>query len=198
MTVVQANNHFFFLIRTVWHRNTQREQNATSGRLRLKCDGTGAETIFPLSAKRTSPLISAGASVQSTSGSRGVRISGSNAGYTMFRGSVKGTGYSLHSPVSSSLPLPCGTVSHHISTGLYVHLPLGFKRLNESDNERGLILGQSALVLMKYDAAFTSHNLLLVFTLVISSARRTGMYKLHMKCFKTMEMLSDNLIHSCN
>ena len=37
-------------------------------------------------------------SVQST-GSRGVRISGSNAGYTMFRGSVKGTGYPLHSPV---------------------------------------------------------------------------------------------------
>jgi len=37
---------------------------------------------------------------------RGVRISGSNAGYTMFRGSVKCTGYPLHSPVSPSLPLP--------------------------------------------------------------------------------------------
>ena len=47
-----------------------------------------------------------GPSVQSTTGSRGVRISGSNAGYTMFRGSVKGTGYPLHSPVSPSLPLP--------------------------------------------------------------------------------------------
>jgi hypothetical protein len=41
--------------------------------------------------------------VQQT-GSRGVRISGSNVGYTMFRGSVKGTGYLLHSPVSPSLP----------------------------------------------------------------------------------------------
>jgi len=60
-----------------------------------------------------------GGSVQSTTGSRGVRISGSNAGYTMFRGSVKGTGYPLHSPVSPSLPLPCVTVCHHISTGLY-------------------------------------------------------------------------------
>jgi hypothetical protein len=60
-----------------------------------------------------------GASVQSTTGSRGVRISGSNAGYTMFRGSVKGTGYSLHSPVSPSFPLPCVPVCHHISTGLY-------------------------------------------------------------------------------
>jgi hypothetical protein len=47
-----------------------------------------------------------GASVQSTTGSRGVRVSGSNAGYTMFRDNVKSTGYPLHSPVSPSLPLP--------------------------------------------------------------------------------------------
>jgi hypothetical protein len=60
------------------------------------------------------------ASVQSTTGSRGVCISGSNAGYTVLRGSVKSTGYPLHSPVSPSLPLPCVTVCHHISTGLYV------------------------------------------------------------------------------
>ena len=55
-----------------------------------------------------------GASVQSTTGSRGVIISGSNAGYTMFRSSVKSTGYPLHSPVSPSFPLPCVTVCHHI------------------------------------------------------------------------------------
>ena len=90
-----------------------------SVRLRLKCDGTRAETRFRLSAKRTSPFKSAGVSVQLNTGSRGVRISGSNSGYTMFRGSVKGTGYPLHSPVSPSLPLPCVTVCHHISTGLY-------------------------------------------------------------------------------
>ena len=47
-------------------------------------------------------------------------IVGSNAGYTMFRGSVKGTGYPLHSSVSPSLPLACVTVCHHISTGLYL------------------------------------------------------------------------------
>ena len=88
-------------------------------RLRLKRDGTRAETRFRLSAKRTSPFKSAGASVQSTAGSRGVRISGSNAGYTTFRGSVKGTGYPLHSPVSPSLPLPCVTVCYQVSTGLY-------------------------------------------------------------------------------
>ena len=89
-------------------------------RLRLKCDGTRAETRFRLSAKRTSPFKSAGASVQSTTGSRGVRISGSNAGYTKFRGSVKGTGYPLHSPVSTSLPFRCVTVCHHVSTELYL------------------------------------------------------------------------------
>ena len=57
--------------------------------LRLKCDATRAETRFRLSAKRTSPFKLAEGSVQSATGSRGVRISGSNAGYTMFRGSVK-------------------------------------------------------------------------------------------------------------
>jgi hypothetical protein len=60
--------------------------------------------------------------LQSTIGSRGVRISGSNGsndGYTMFRSSVKSTGYPLHSPVSPSLPLPCVTACHQISTGLY-------------------------------------------------------------------------------
>ena len=89
------------------------------GRGQLKCDGTRAETRFRLSAKRTSPIKSAWASVQSTTGNRGVRISSSNAGYTIFLGSVKSTGYPLHSPVSPSLP-PCVTVCNHISTGVYL------------------------------------------------------------------------------
>ena len=83
------------------------------------CDGTRAKTRFRLSAKRTSLFKSAEASVQSITGSRGVCIIGSNAGYTKFRSSVKVTGYPLHSPVSSSLPLPCVIVCHHVSTGLY-------------------------------------------------------------------------------
>ena len=84
----------------------------------LKCDGTRAETRFRLFAKRTSPFKSAEASVQSTTGSRVVRISGSNAGYTMFRGSVKGIGYPLHSPVSPSLPISCVIVCHQVSAGV--------------------------------------------------------------------------------
>jgi len=65
------------------------------GRGQLQCDGTRAETRFRLSVKRTSPFKFAGASVQSNTGSRGVRISGGNAGYTMFRGSVKYTKLSV-------------------------------------------------------------------------------------------------------
>jgi hypothetical protein len=87
-------------------------------RQRLKCDGTQAETRFCLSTKQTRPFKLAGVSVQSTTGSRGVCISGSNAGYTMFRGSVKSTGYPLHLPVLPSFPLLCITVCQRISTGL--------------------------------------------------------------------------------
>ena len=64
-------------------------RNSTGGTLRLKRDGTRVETRFRLSPKRTSPFTSAGASVQSIAGSRGGRISVSNAGYTMFRGGVR-------------------------------------------------------------------------------------------------------------
>ena len=84
-------------------------------RLRLKRDGTHTETKFRLSPKRTSPFKSVGASVQSTTGSRGVRISGSNVGYTTFRGSVKSTGYTLHSPVSPSTSPP---VRHRASSSV--------------------------------------------------------------------------------
>jgi hypothetical protein len=77
----------------------------------------------PDSAKRTSPFKSAGASIRLTTGTQGVRISDSNAGYTVFWGSVKCTGYSFHSPVSPLPPLLCVTVCHHISTGLYCIYP---------------------------------------------------------------------------
>jgi len=63
------------------------------------------------------------ASVQSTTGSRGVRTSGSNAGYTIFRGSVKGTGYRLHSPVSHfAFPPVRHSVSSHFNWSLLTTL----------------------------------------------------------------------------
>ena len=88
------------------------------GRLRLKCDATNAETRFRLLAERTSQFKSVVLSVHSPAGSRVVRISGSNPRYTMLRGSVKSTGYPLHSTFSPSLPLPCVAVCHHISIKL--------------------------------------------------------------------------------
>jgi hypothetical protein len=90
------------------YRWQQHSSNGSVVDLSLKCDGTRAETRFRLSAKRTSP--SAGASVQSTTGSRGVRSSRCSAGYTMFRGSVRVLAthsirqFPLHFP---SLASPC-------------------------------------------------------------------------------------------
>jgi len=72
-----------------------------------------------------SPFKSAGASVQLTTGSRGVRISdrnGSNAGYTMFRGSVKKVlsthsihQFPLHFPACAS---PCAITFQLDSTSV--------------------------------------------------------------------------------
>ena len=123
--------------------STARQEMHVKRRMRLKCDGTRAETRFRLSAKRTSPFKSAGASVQSTTGSRGVRISGSNTGYTKFRRSVKDTGYPPHSPVSPSLPLPCVTVCHHVSAGLYLSLH------HETFKEDGLTMKSKVLMILR-------------------------------------------------
>ena len=67
------------------HREVGRAKDVKAPRYkesiaRAERDGTRAETRFRLSPKRTSPFKSVGASVQSTAGSRGVRISLSNAG----------------------------------------------------------------------------------------------------------------------
>jgi hypothetical protein len=78
-------------------------------RLHLKCDGMRAGTRYRLSAKRTSPFKLVGSSVQSSTGSRGVRIRGSNAGCTMFQGSVRVLAthtihqFPLHFPSCASL-----------------------------------------------------------------------------------------------
>ena len=78
---------------------------------------------FRLSAKRTSSFKSAGGCqfsrllVAEVCG-----ISGSNTGFTMFRGSVKSTGYPFHSPVSpftsSTRASPCAITFQLESTKL--------------------------------------------------------------------------------
>ena len=100
----------------------QRNETRRVSRLRLKCDGTRAETRFRLSTKRTSPFKSAGASVLSTTGRRAVHISLQGLYCScrpVFCSHVTLTGYPLHFLVSPSLLHPCVTVCHHISAGLY-------------------------------------------------------------------------------
>ena len=82
------------------------------------------------------------ASVQSTADSRGVRISGSNAGYTMFRSSMKSTVYPLHSPVSPFTSPSCVTVFHHIAAGVQLILS-AIKVLARHLNHYKLTLAQS-------------------------------------------------------
>ena len=90
---------------------------------RVERDGTRAETRFRISPKRTSPFKSVGASVQSTAGSRGVRISLSNAGYTTFGDGVRVL--ATHSirqfpPHFPSRASPCATRFRTSSTYAYM------------------------------------------------------------------------------
>ena len=110
------------------HTHTQRQDKTGISRLslrvdraRLKRDGTRAETRFGLSEKWTSPFKSAGESVQSTAGSRTVRISGQTMDRPCSEVQCKSSGYPLQPPISPSLPLPRVTVCHHVSDGPYFH-----------------------------------------------------------------------------
>jgi len=102
------------------YMHSSRSRKKIYCRLRFKCDGTRAETRFSFSAKRTSPFKSAGASVQSTTGSRVARISGSIAGYTMFRGSVRSIRYAFH---STSFPFTSPPVRHRVPSHFNWTLP---------------------------------------------------------------------------
>ena len=88
---------------------TFRKQTGSRGQ--LKCDGTRAETRFRLSAKRTSPFKSAGASVQSTT---------TPCSEVVWR--ILATHSIRHFPLH--FPSPCVTVCHYISTGVYQPPPL--------------------------------------------------------------------------
>jgi len=92
-----------------------------AGIARSKRDGTRAVTRFGLSAKRTSPFKSAGVSVQSTTGSRGVRNSGQRFYRPCSDVQCKAAGYPLHSHLSPSLPHPCVTLCHQVPNALYQH-----------------------------------------------------------------------------
>jgi len=93
-------------------------------RARLKRDGTRAETRFGLSAQRTSPFKLPGGGGQF---SRLIAAEVCASAVVMVvmldtpcsEVECKTTGYPLHSHVSPSLPLPCVTVCHQVSTELH-------------------------------------------------------------------------------
>ena len=93
-----------------------------AGKARFKPDGICAETRFVLSAKRTSPFKLAGGQFSRL---LAVEVCASAVAMVVMLDTpfseveCKTTGYPLHSHVSPSLPLPCFTVCHQVSTELY-------------------------------------------------------------------------------
>ena len=106
---------YFSLFQNVQVTSGALPTSSSVGRVKTDCDVTSAETRFGLPAKRTSPFISAGVSVQSSTGFLGVRVK------------LKTAGYPLHSPISPSLLLPCVAVCHQIPFPLYHGFSLGVK-----------------------------------------------------------------------
>ena len=105
----------------------------------MKHDGTRAETRFGLSAKGVSPfkLVLVGVGVQ-FSRLLAAEVCASAVVMVVILDTpcsevqCKTTGYPLHSHVSPSLPLPCVTVCHRVSTELYKNRcdrELGVKKL---------------------------------------------------------------------
>ena len=97
-------------------------EEVTVNRERSKRDGTRAETRFGLSAKRTSPFKLAWGEGQFSRLLAAEVCASAVVMVTMLdtpcsEVEFKTTGYPLPSHVSPSLPLPCVTVCHHISTG---------------------------------------------------------------------------------
>jgi hypothetical protein len=100
---------------------------------RAERDGTRAETRFRLSPKWTSPFKPVGTSVQSTVGSRDVRISLSNAGCTTLGGGVRVL--AIHSirqfPLQfPSCTSPCATRFRTSYTTAVVHNLAASSRIN--------------------------------------------------------------------
>ena len=147
-------------------------------RARLKRDGTRAETRFGLSEKWTSPFKSAGESVQSTAGSRGVRISGQTMDRPCSEAQCKCSGYPLQSPISpptrhrvpSRFERPIPPRRQKIPNMFVVHsckdlrCYISFVLSESTDDRRGMKVRSfddpySILAnLFKYSGIYTDHN----------------------------------------
>ena len=86
----------------------------------MKRDGTRAETRFGLSAKRTSPFkVGGGGQFRRLLAAEVCASAVVMLDTPCSEVECKTAGYQLHSHVSLSLPLPCVTVCHQVSTELY-------------------------------------------------------------------------------
>ena len=94
---------------------------------------TRRETRFCLCGQKDESIsIGRLTSLQSTAGSRSVRISGSNAGYTMIWGILNGTGYPLHSTVSTfTFPHVRHRVPSHFNWSLLNRPGLRMSRISQ-------------------------------------------------------------------
>jgi hypothetical protein len=103
-------------------RGTTLKSPLTLSIARLKRDVTRAETRFGLYAQRTSPFKSARWAGRQFSRLLAAEVCASAVvmlDIPCSEAACKTTGYPLHSHVSPSLPLPCVTVCHQVSTELY-------------------------------------------------------------------------------
>ena len=103
-----------------------KHKHTFSFRARLKRDGTCAETRISLSAKRTGPFKLAGRSVQLTTGSRGVRISGSRV--KMERDGIR---------AETTFGLPAKRTSPFTSAGVSVQSAAGSRGVRISGSNAG-------------------------------------------------------------
>jgi hypothetical protein len=121
MAALKVNQHLAGL------RQSAHSQPHTVIRARLKRDGTCAEPRFGLSEKRTIPFKLAGGGGGGGQFSRLLAAAVCASAVVMVvmldtpcsEVECKTTGYPLHLHVSPSLPLPCVTVCHQVSTELY-------------------------------------------------------------------------------
>jgi len=120
----QSGVTWFQHIHKRWNQFEHIQKVSLSSRARLKRDGTRTETRFCLSAKRTGPFKLAGGGQLSRL--LAAKVCASAVVMVVMLDTpcseveCKTTGYPLHSHASPSLPLPCITVCHQVSTELYM------------------------------------------------------------------------------
>jgi len=145
-----------------------RDRKRIAGRLpagcstaRLNRDDTLAETRFGLSAKRTSPFNWRGLQFSLLLAAEVCASAVLMLDTPCSEVECKTTGYPLHSHVSPSLPLPCVTVCHQVSTQLYRAVGLTaevrhLEEVNVRSSDYGLL--ECVYVVFNVDSSFSKES----------------------------------------